>query len=330
LLELFLTGDQIATYTSVSSSGNSNGVKVRLQGVETLGGPEDVFRIVVRQVSEGQDAFQNGQFVDIYTWPDDEPVVSNLNPQHDQFQGRASSDSHQIFTSHDIVIDLDGFDGSTVQYGPGLRPLRSEQLRFDEMLQSPPAVPCYVAGTRIAVPGGWRDVAELRPGDLVETRDNGAQPVLWAGSRRVVGRGVFAPVAFAPGALGNTRPLLVSPQHRVLLADWRTSLWFGAEEVLVAAQHLVGCAGVRRVERAGLHYVHLLLERHEVLNAEGAPAESLHLGPYAVGCLLGPSRREIETLFPDLAGQVPHGLPTARRCLRGWEARMIVAEPLAA
>lgn len=330
MLELFLTGDQIASYTSLSSSGNANGMGVTLEGVQPLGGAGDVFRVVVRQVNTGQDAFQNGQFVDVFTWPDDSPVASNLNPQDDQFQGRASSGTHQIFTNQNFAIDLNGFSGDSVQYGPGANPPRGEQLPFGALLQAPPPVPCYVAGTRISVPGGWRDVADLRPGDLVETRDNGAQPVLWAGTRRVAGTGTFAPVAFAPGTLGNTRLLLVSPQHRILLTDWRISLWFGTEEVLAAALHLVDGAEVRRVERAELSYVHLLLERHEVLNAEGAGAESLHLGPYTVGHLLGPSRREVEALFPELAGWRQHGFRTARRCLSGWEARMIAAQPLAA
>ncbi|MDT8346101.1 MAG: Hint domain-containing protein, partial [Thermohalobaculum sp.] len=124
--------------------------------------------------------------------------------------------------------------------------------------------------------------------------------------------------------------LLVSPQHRILLADWRISLWFGAREALAAAVHLVDGAAVRRVECASLRYVHLLLARHEVLNAEGAAAESLHLGPYTVGSLLGPSRREVESLFPELAKQRQHGFRTARRCLSGREARMIAAHPLAA
>ena len=39
------------------------------------------------------------------------------------------------------------------------------------------------------------------------------------------------PVEFAPGAIGNARPLRVSPQHRILLNDWRAQVFFGEDEV---------------------------------------------------------------------------------------------------
>lgn len=71
---LYFRGDQIASFTDYEQKGgNGNGVQVDLTGVNTLGGPEDIFRVVVRQVNPGQSFFQNGQFVDIYAWPDPEP-----------------------------------------------------------------------------------------------------------------------------------------------------------------------------------------------------------------------------------------------------------------
>mgnify|MGYP003561850666 FL=1 len=41
---------------------------------------------------------------------------------------------------------------------------------------------CFANGTRIATPRGERPVEDIRPGDRVMTRDNGPQPVRWAGS----------------------------------------------------------------------------------------------------------------------------------------------------
>jgi hypothetical protein len=323
MLELYLYGNQIATYTGVSSSGNNNGIQVNLTGVQTLGSDSDVFRIVVTQVGNGQTSFLNGQSVAIYSWPDNTLIASGLNPQHDQFQGRASSGTHQIFTNQPYAIDLSGFSGTTAQYGPGANPPRGETLPFSALMQEPPVVPCFTAGTRIACPEGWRDVAGLRAGDRVMTRDSGARPVLWTGTHRVAGTGAFAPVRFAPGTVGNDRPLLVSPQHRMLVADWRVKLLFGEDEVLVAAKDLVDGAGVTRAEQAQVTYVHLLLARHEILDAEGAAAESLHLGPYIAGRLPGAARAEIAALFPEMAAAVRHGPGPARRCLREWEARCL-------
>jgi hypothetical protein len=323
MLELFVYGNQIASYTGLSSSGNNNGIQVNLTGVQTLGSETDVFRIVVTQVGSGQTSFLNGQSVAIYSWPDNVLIASGLNPQHDQFQGRASSGTHQVFTSQPYAIDLDGFTGTTAQYGPGASPPRGETLPFSALMQEPPVVPCFAVGTRIACPDGWRDVADLRAGDSVMTRDNGPCTLVWTGARRVPGRGPFAPVRFAPGAVGNTRPLLVSPQHRVLLADWRVKLLFGEDEVLVAAKDLVDGVSVTRVELPEITYVHLLLAEHEILDAEGAAAESLHLGPYIVGRLPGTSRAEIVALFPGIAADVRHVPGLARRCLRAWEARFL-------
>lgn len=323
MLELYLFGNQIATYTGLTSEGNGNGVRVELTGVQPLGSPTDVFRIVVRQVGPGQTSFLNGQMVDIYSWPGGELIASNLNPQHDQFQGRASSGTHQIFTNQPFVINLDGFTGDRIRFGPGFNPPRNQQLPFDALPNEPPVVPCFTTGTLVACPEGWRDVADLRPGDLVTTRDRGPQEVLWTGARRVAGTGAFAPVRFAPGTLGNRGPLLVSPQHRVLLSDWRVKLLFGEDEVLVAAKHLVDGAQVTRVDLPEVTYVHLLLPRHEILDADGAAAETLHLGPYLLDRVLGPSRAEVMALFPDLGATAPHGPRTARRCLKEWEAQLL-------
>ena len=327
MLELFLYGDQIATYTGLSTSGNNNGIQVALTGVETLGGPTDVFRIVVEQIGDGQSAFLNGQRVSIYSWPDNILIAENINPQHDQFQGRASSATHHIFTDQPYVINLDGFTGDTAQFGPGADPPRGETLPFSALLPEPPIVPCFTAGTPVACPEGWRDVADLRPGDLVMTRDGGAGEVLWTGSRRVAGTGTFAPVRFAPGFLGNRGPLLVSPWHRVLMSDWRVKLLFGEDEVFVAAKHLVDGAQVTRVELPEVTYVHVLLARHEILDADGAAVESLHLGPSLVDTILGPSRAEVVAVFPDLSASVRHGPKPARRCLREWETRLLKATP---
>jgi hypothetical protein len=323
MLELYLYGNQIGTYTGLTSSGNANGVRVNLTGVQPLGSATQVYRIVVTQVSPGQTTFRNGQQVAIYTWPDNVLVTSGLNPQHDQFQGRASSGTHQIFTNQRYFIDLNGITGPTVQYGPGANPPRAEDLPFSALMQTPPPVPCFVAGTLIACLDGTRAVEDLRPGDMVLTRDHGPRPLLWTGARRVAGTGAFAPVRIAPGAMGNARALLVSPQHRLLVGGWRVKLLFGEDEVLAAAKDLVDGLRVTREERAEVTYVHLLLDAHEILDAEGAAAESLHLGPWVTGQLPAHARAEIAALFPDLATSALHGPRTARRCLRSWEARLL-------
>ncbi len=327
-VEVFATGNQIAIYQSLSMSGNSNGVKLTLRGVQTLGTSDDIFRIVIRQVNPGQTDFTNGQFVDIYAWPDTSPpsppIFSSLNPQHDQFQGRASSSEHQIFTNpQKVLFDVNGITNGTVQYGPGLRPLRSEQLPFDKFPSQPPIVPCFTAGTTIDTARGPVAVEALRPGDLVVTLDHGLQALRWTGRRTVPAAGDLAPVTFAPLFPGGPR-LRVSPLHRMLVSCWQAEVLFGAPEVLVAAEHLVGEAGVARAPGDSVTYVHLLFDRHEIVFAGGLASESFHPGTVGLSALDRVARAEVLGLFPILR-TAPAARDTARRCLRRWEAYVLRA-----
>lgn len=270
---LFLNGSQIASYSGLTSGGNANGTQVTLSGVTPLGSADEWFRVVVRQTG-GTDGFRNGQQVDVYD-ADETLLYSGLNPQNDQFQGRASSSGHQIFTAEPLVISVGGLEpdeSGAVRFGPGRHPARNETLSFDRF---PTVVPCFVAGTRIATPEGERAVETLRPGDPVLTRDHGARPIRWIGRRTVAGRGVLAPVEIAAGCLGARRPLFVSPQHRLLVRSGLAELLFGAAEVLVPAAALMGGAGVRRRPMPQVTYLHVLLDRHELLEAEGCATESL-------------------------------------------------------
>jgi hypothetical protein len=325
-IELFLRGDQIATYTGLTTQGNSNGTQVNLSGVQTLGSENDVFRIVVRQVNSGDELMKNGQFVDIYSWPDGTLVVSGLNPQHDQFQGRASSHSHQIFTAPSgYIFDINGITGSTVQYGPGFDPPLSSQLAFSSLYSSPPTVPCFTAGTRILTGSGLRLIESLSVGDTIWTQDHGLQPLRWIGRRTVCGLGALAPVELSQGAFGNTRALRVSPQHRVLIDGWQNQLFFGEAETFVAARHLVDGKRARFVPCEDVEYLHLALDRHEVICAEGLLSESLHLGAMALASMTAAAQLELMTIFPELSVRGRITQQISRRCLSGREARLLAA-----
>ncbi|SOB98982.1 Hint domain-containing protein [Rhodobacter sp. JA431] len=140
-------------------------------------------------------------------------------------------------------------------------------------------MPCFDARTRVQTPEGERAIACLRPGDVVDTRDNGPQALRWIGRFDVAGVGRSMPVWFETGVLGNTRPLLLSRQHRVLLTDPQ------GEEVLVPAAALLNGATVRLQPLDRIAYVHLLFERHEIILAEGCACETLLLKRTTAGYL---------------------------------------------
>ena len=183
---------------------------------------------------------------------------------------------------------------------------------------------CFTVGTLIRLPDGAASIETLVPGDLVETLDHGPQPLRGIVQRRVEGTGEFAPIRFETGVFGNTRPLLVSPQHRMLVTGWKAELFIGEPEVLVAAKHLVGMPGVAPAPVAEVEYAHLLFDRHEILFAEDAPSESFHPGSH----MLAADRElfeEITALFPEFLDMPEEMLRPARCVARAYEGRVIAA-----
>jgi hypothetical protein len=192
--------------------------------------------------------------------------------------------------------------------------------------------PCFVTGTLILTPAGWRPIEDLAVGDLVLTRDNGPQSIRWVGAvrldaRRLARRPEFRPLCIRRGAFGVETPardLRLSPQHRILLSGPRLMMHFGEDEMLCAARHLVD--GLRvRVDDAkdGVVYHHILFDTHEIVMAEGLWTESFLPGPESVDAISEASRTELLALFPELADGLPGPLKAARPILRGFEAALV-------
>lgn len=185
---------------------------------------------------------------------------------------------------------------------------------------------CFASGTRIETPNGRVFVEALQTGDPVLTRDGGAKRIRWIGRRRVPARDAFAPVRIAAGALGAGLPerdLVVSQQHRILLASKIAERMTGAHEVLVAAKKLVGRPGIALVtDMDEVTYHHILLDAHEIVFAEGAATESLLAGPMALASFNAGTLAEIRALFPDFEARA--GVP-ARPIVTGKPLKTLLA-----
>lgn len=192
---------------------------------------------------------------------------------------------------------------------------------------------CFLPGTRIATPQGPRPVETLEPGDRVDTRDNGARPVVWRGETRLTGAELYLhphlrPIRIRAGALtggqAGGRPdadLLVSPGHRVLVPAPQTAWNDG--EVLIAAADLEDGRAVRRdFTLASVRYVHLMFEHHEIITANGQPCESFHPG-LADPQVLTWHARSLEKAVPGLAAHPERYGETVRRCLGQGEAAIL-------
>jgi hypothetical protein len=167
-------------------------------------------------------------------------------------------------------------------------------------------------------------IEDLAVGDRVETLDHGLQPIRWIGSSKCQARGNMAPILIRKGALGNTRDLRVSPQHRMLLSGWHAEVLFGEREVLATAKSLVSDHSILREEGGEVEYFHMLFDSHEIVYAEGAPSESFHPGPEGWKALDEPTRNEILELFPQLAnGNFDSYGPSARASLNYKEGSLL-------
>ena len=186
------------------------------------------------------------------------------------------------------------------------------------------ALICFAAGTLIKTPNDQTLIEELAPGDMVLTMDHGPQPIRWIGSskRRVIGN--IAPILIRKGALGNTRDLRVSPQHRMLLSGWQAEVLFGESKVLATAKSLVNDHSILREEGGEVEYFHMLFDSHEIVYAEGTPSESFHPGAEGWKALDEPTRNEILELFPQLTnGDFDSYGPSARASLKHKEGYLL-------
>ena len=193
---------------------------------------------------------------------------------------------------------------------------------------------CFTPGARIAVPEGTTLVEDLRVGDLVVTRDHGAQAIRWIGKRTLSAADLarnpgLRPIRIAAGALGRGLPeqdLIVSPQHRFMMVSRIAARMFGMAEVLVAAKHLVGCPGIEIIEDCtGIDYLHFTCDQHELVYADGSVTETLYLGAQALASLAEGARQELQALFPEILPTVGTAAPPvpARMLLTGRQGRSL-------
>ncbi len=175
------------------------------------------------------------------------------------------------------------------------------------------SVACYCTGTLIATPAGEVPVETLGIGDTVLTADGRAVPVRWIGRRSYAGRFLagrrhLLPIRIAAGALGEGLPrrdLLISPKHAMLL-----------DGMLVPAEVLVNGQGITQVTAMDrVDYVHVELDQHEAILAEGAASETFADDDSR---MLFHNAQEYASLYPVLmAGYLPQPVWCAPRVEHG-------------
>lgn len=184
---------------------------------------------------------------------------------------------------------------------------RYNQANFNNAITN--SVVCFCEKTFVRTPTSEQTIGTLKVDDEVVTAQDGAQKVIWIGKRELstaelVASPPLRPVRICAGALGGGVPRTdpyVSPQHRILIRSKIAERMFGQKEVFGPAIKLIGAEGIDQVTSfAPVTYVHVLFERHQIILANGAVAESLYTGPSALQALPQASRDEIFAIFPEL------------------------------
>lgn len=183
---------------------------------------------------------------------------------------------------------------------------------------------CFARDALIRTPIGCVLVQDIRVGDKVWTKDDPQAVVRWIGSKTIFATGPAAPVIFDVGAIGNTTPLVVSQQHRILLRNAQASVLFGADEVLAPAHSLLALDGVRIAEGATVTYHHIMFDDHMIVESDGVLTESFYPGPTAMDTLDKAAQEELLGLFPELIERASIG-PTAAYALKAFEAEALAS-----
>ncbi|KQQ12873.1 hypothetical protein ASF56_04480 [Methylobacterium sp. Leaf122] len=139
---------------------------------------------------------------------------------------------------------------------------------------------CFCTGTAIRTESGEVPVESLRVGDHAITASGALRPIIWIGHRQLMANSGSLPFNQQPvraraGAFGHglpVRDLFLSPGHPVLVgadAD-------GQGGTLVPVMCLINGTTIIRESATRVTYWHIELDTHDILLAEGLPAESYY------------------------------------------------------
>ena len=190
--------------------------------------------------------------------------------------------------------------GSTFTPTEGREGLASNSSDGIASAEAYSGVICFAPPTRIATVDGPVPAGQIRPGDMVMTLDHGPRPVRWVSRTLVQFEGLndpARPILIRRGAFGQNLPdrnMMLSPQHRVLLTG--PGLRKG---VLAPARGLLPVPRIRIVRGISeISYVHIYLDDHAILSAEGVPAESFYPGRMALRTLSPQDRDALTAVLP--------------------------------
>jgi glycosyltransferase involved in cell wall biosynthesis len=206
------------------------------------------------------------------------PLFINANFLHSERQNNSSHENQGILPEGDAGLTRNYSQNVTNADFDNSPPTSPQGLILDQIFRAPrlpraAAAPvCYLQGTMIAVPDGEAAIETLAIGDLVCSAAGPSWPIKWIGRRAYSAPFVAAnphlrPIRIRAGAIAAgipRRDLLVSPQHAMFI-----------DGLLIPADALVNGVTIAQEQAEGdVSYLHIELERHDIILAEGAPSET--------------------------------------------------------
>jgi hypothetical protein len=136
----------------------------------------------------------------------------------------------------------------------------------------------FTRGTHITTATGAQVAIEnLVVGDRVLTQSDGVQEIRWIGQNTVRAVGPFAPVRISAGTFDNERDLVIGPDHILFLCLHTNLQWGRPGDSPVKARHLINGTSVQTLNGGFVDYFQLLFDSHQIVFAEGIPAETLRI-----------------------------------------------------
>ncbi len=256
---LGVTSSGTATSTTVSSGGHLEVAAYGFASATTVssGG----FEVVSAFASATSTTLELGGSIDLtdVRFVSGGAVVASLNSATDVLS--VTSSGSVVYTQQ-LEGNYTGFYFNTAA-GP---------ITGLDTLITASETPCYCRGTLILTDRGEVPVEDLRIGDRLVTLSGAIRPIRWIGRRSYDGR--FAagnrkvlPVLFRRASLTDDSPrrdLLVSPLHAMFL-----------DGMLIPASALVNGTSIVQLEAIDrVEYIHIELDTHDVILAEGAASET--------------------------------------------------------
>jgi hypothetical protein len=210
-------------------------------------------------------------------------VPDNANSSRPQFGGvQIDTSAGVLYANEEIGGDARAFTLSSIAATPldpsdSLLPVTTTNPGNGGLALVTPPIPCFREGTRLDGEHGPIAVETLRPGMRLRNASGTLRDIIWVGHSRVDCRWHprpldVLPVRVAAGAMGEGLPrrdVWLSPDHALFIDRHLVPVRYLLNGATIVQEE----AGVRE-DAIRVRYFHVELATHDILLAEGMPAES--------------------------------------------------------